>query len=147
MPSSMTVQEVFDNWSAYLRDVDRDDFKAQLALLVSSERGDNLAARILDRLERELGSNHAEVLAFAQEVPSCGLYYKFPNAAPQGKVTPDSDFRTLKNGSSDQAGNPAVAAPDSESLKAAVRWLSRTYASQAHIGTEYEEVIASVLRE
>lgn len=33
------------------------------------------------------------------------------NAAPQGKVTPDSDFRTLKDGSSDQAGNPAVAAP------------------------------------
>lgn len=44
----MTVQEVFENWSAYLRDVDREDFKAQLSLLVSSERGDIIAARDLE---------------------------------------------------------------------------------------------------
>lgn len=31
-----SAQEVFDNWSAYLRSVDREDFKAQLAALATS---------------------------------------------------------------------------------------------------------------
>lgn len=31
----MTVEEVFDNWAAYIRLIDREDFRAQLTTLAT----------------------------------------------------------------------------------------------------------------
>jgi predicted P-loop ATPase len=55
-----------------------------------------------------LGMGKDEAVEFAKKHVRT---YPQINAAPQGKVSPDSDFRILKDGSSDQAGNPVGAAP------------------------------------
>lgn len=45
-------------------------------------------------------------------------------AGGQGKVVPDSDFRTLKNGSSGLAVNPAPSqSSDHQTLRARLDWL------------------------
>lgn len=50
-----TAQEVFDNWSAYLRGVDREDFKAQLDALVAAVSASSETAPMLPDLCKALG--------------------------------------------------------------------------------------------
>jgi hypothetical protein len=44
----LSAQEVFDNWSAYLRPVDREDFKAALIALAQSATERSASQAVLD---------------------------------------------------------------------------------------------------